>query len=242
MKEEIEKLALEKQKERILELEKENAKLKMEKEALCNRILSLQEGFGKEFDLQNKRIDKLKDELKKIRVAYIYAQVGNVIAGTDIDSLFEKMFGKKENVVIWHDLRENPDDLPDCSHGHTVFNQDLGYRKAKADCKAKILKVIKLWNAREETIHDVSFKDGVQFGYVKGKEESKCPKIGQMEFWEGDTSGIPKGWYICDGRELPKSMLSDKDVADLMDKYGGIPDMRPAKVIIYLGGKNEALA
>jgi hypothetical protein len=59
----------------------------------------------------------------------------------------------------------------------------------------------------------------------------------QMEFWEGDTSGIPKGWYICDGRELPKSVLSDKDVADLMDKYGGIPDMRPAKVIIYLGGK-----
>lgn len=85
---------LEKQKERILELEKENAKLKMEKETLCNRILSLQEGFEKEFDSQNKLIDKLKDELKKIRIAYIYAQVGNVIAGTDIDSLFEKMFGK----------------------------------------------------------------------------------------------------------------------------------------------------
>ena len=116
---------LEKQKKRILELEAENAKLERDNEALCNRILSLQEGFGKEFDLQNKRIDKLKDELKKIRVAYIYAQVGNVIAGTDIDSLFEKMFGKKENVVIWHDLLENPDDLPDCSHGHTVFNQDL---------------------------------------------------------------------------------------------------------------------
>ena len=88
--------ALENTLERIKELEKENAKLKMEKEALCNRILSLQEGFGKEFDLQNKRIDKLKDELKKIRVAYIYAQVGNIIAGTDIDSLFEKMFGGKE--------------------------------------------------------------------------------------------------------------------------------------------------
>ena len=87
---------LEKQKERILELEKENAKLKMEKEALCNRILSLYEGFEKEFDSQNKLIDKLKDELKKIRIAYIYAQVGNVIAGTDIDSLFEKMFGEKD--------------------------------------------------------------------------------------------------------------------------------------------------
>ena len=53
-------------------------------------------GFEKEFDLQNKRIDKLKDELKKIRVAYIHAQVGNVIAGTDIDSLFEKMFREKD--------------------------------------------------------------------------------------------------------------------------------------------------
>ncbi len=25
----------------------------------------------------------------------------------------------------WHDLREDPTDLPNCEHGHTVFNQDL---------------------------------------------------------------------------------------------------------------------
>lgn len=66
-------------------------------------------------------------------------------------------------------------------------------------------------------------------------EGSMKPKIGDIEYLKGDT--VPEGWYICDGRELPKSVLSDKDVADLMDKYGGLPDMRPAKAVIYLGGK-----
>lgn len=53
-----------------------------------------------------------------------------------------------------------------------ILEKDSGYRKAKADCKTKILKVIKLWNAREETIHDVSFKEGVKYGY-KSKHQMR---------------------------------------------------------------------
>jgi len=49
------------------------------------------------------------------------------------------------------------------------------YRKAKSECKAKITKVIKAWSAREEAIHDVSFKDGAEFGYNRAKEEVKAP-------------------------------------------------------------------
>lgn len=51
-----------------------------------------------------------------------------------------------------------------------MFEKDEDYRKAKSECKAKTTKVIKVWSAREEAIHDVSFKDGAEFGYNKANE------------------------------------------------------------------------
>lgn len=71
------KTALEK---RIFELEKENEDLK-------NQI----KGFENDFDYQNKIIDKYKEDLKKLRVAYIQAQVANVISGTDFESILKNI-------------------------------------------------------------------------------------------------------------------------------------------------------
>lgn len=71
------KTALEK---RIFELEKENEDLK-------NQI----KGFENDFDYQNKIIDKYKEDLKKLRVAYIQAQVANVISGTDFESILKSV-------------------------------------------------------------------------------------------------------------------------------------------------------
>ena len=62
------------------------------------------------------------------------------------------------------------------------------YRKAKSECKAKITKVIKAWSAREEAIHDVSFKDGAEFGYNKAMEEMQKSALNSlaeaMETWK----------------------------------------------------------
>ncbi len=39
----------------------------------------------------------------------------------------EKAFlaGLETGELKWHDLIEDPNDLPNCAHGHVVFNQDL---------------------------------------------------------------------------------------------------------------------
>ena len=74
------KTALEK---RIFELEKENEDLK-------NQI----KGFENDFDYQNKVIDKYKEDLKKLRVAYIQAQVANVISGTDFESILKSVYSE----------------------------------------------------------------------------------------------------------------------------------------------------
>ena len=71
------KTALEK---RIFELEKENEDLK-------NQI----KGFENDFDYYNKVIDKYKEDLKKLRVAYIQAQVANVISGTDFETILKSV-------------------------------------------------------------------------------------------------------------------------------------------------------
>lgn len=113
MKQSIEELvdkktALEK---RIFELEKENEDLKKqidcykafeshydeieedakaiakENEDLKNQI----KGFENDFDYQNKVIDKYKEDLKKLRVAYIQAQVANVISGTDFETILKSV-------------------------------------------------------------------------------------------------------------------------------------------------------
>ena len=93
---------------RIAELEKENADLKKsieelveKKTALEKRIFELEKenedlknqikGFENDFDYQNKIIDKYKEDLKKLRVAYIQAQVANVISGTDFETILKNI-------------------------------------------------------------------------------------------------------------------------------------------------------
>ena len=95
-------------KERIAELEKENSDLKAEiglnevtiQEQLKERVKVIKEnedlkkqikGFENNFDYQNKIIDKYKEDLKKLRVAYIQAQVANVISGTDFESILKSV-------------------------------------------------------------------------------------------------------------------------------------------------------
>lgn len=51
-----------------------------------------------------------------------------------------------------------------------MFEKDEDYRKARKESKDKITKVIRVWNAREETLHDEGFKDGADFGYNKANE------------------------------------------------------------------------
>lgn len=46
-----------------------------------------------------------------------------------------------------------------------MFEDKEEYIKARAECKAKITKVIKVWSAEEETIHDVSFQEGAKLGF-----------------------------------------------------------------------------
>ena len=65
---------------RIAELEKENKDLK-------SQIKS----FENDFEYQNKVIDKYKEDLKKLRVAYIQAQVANVISGTDFETILKNI-------------------------------------------------------------------------------------------------------------------------------------------------------
>lgn len=101
--------------ERIAELEKENEelekirseqvillesdltrieRLKSRIEFLGIRIKSLKsqiKGFENDFDYQNKVINKYKEDLKKLRVAYIQASVANVISGTDFESILKSV-------------------------------------------------------------------------------------------------------------------------------------------------------
>ena len=51
-----------------------------------------------------------------------------------------------------------------------MFEKDEDYRKARKESKDRITKVIKVWNAREETLHDASFIKGAEFGYNKANE------------------------------------------------------------------------
>lgn len=86
---------------RLAKLEKENKiseeiiigeqqeinELRKENEELKSQI----KGFENDFVYQNKVIDKYKEDLKKLRVAYIQAQVANVISGTDFESVLESV-------------------------------------------------------------------------------------------------------------------------------------------------------
>lgn len=52
-----------------------------------------------------------------------------------------------------------------------MFEKEADYRLARTKSKSEITKVIHVWSAREETLHDAGFQKGVEFGYNKGKNE-----------------------------------------------------------------------
>lgn len=51
-----------------------------------------------------------------------------------------------------------------------MFEKDEDYKKARKESKDRITKVIKVWSAEEETIHDEGFQRGAEFGYNKANE------------------------------------------------------------------------
>ena len=51
-----------------------------------------------------------------------------------------------------------------------MFEKEADYRKARKESKDRITKVIKVWSAEEETIHDEGFQKGAEFGYNKANE------------------------------------------------------------------------
>lgn len=69
------------------EIEEDAKAIAKENEDLKNQI----KGFENDFDYQNKVIDKYKEDLKKLRVAYIQAQVANVISGTDFETILKSV-------------------------------------------------------------------------------------------------------------------------------------------------------
>lgn len=69
------------------EIEEDAKAIAKENEDLKNQI----KGFENDFDYQNKVIDKYKEDLKKLRVAYIQAQVANVISGTDFETILKNI-------------------------------------------------------------------------------------------------------------------------------------------------------
>ena len=52
-----------------------------------------------------------------------------------------------------------------------MFEKEADYRKARKESKDRITKVIKVWSAEEETIHDEGFQKGAEFGYKLAHEE-----------------------------------------------------------------------
>ena len=51
-----------------------------------------------------------------------------------------------------------------------MFEKDEDYKKARKESKDRITKVIKVWSAREETLHDEGFQKGAEYGYNKANE------------------------------------------------------------------------
>ena len=51
-----------------------------------------------------------------------------------------------------------------------MFEKDEDYKKARKESKDRITKVIKVWGAREETLHDEGFQKGAEYGYNKANE------------------------------------------------------------------------
>ena len=88
-----------------------------------------------------------------------------------------------------------------------MFEKDEDYRKARKESKHRITEVIKVWSAREETLHDEGFQKGAEFGYNKANEwhypsKGECPKeykdILICFLTEDDMKDCVRGWYEYD--------------------------------------------
>ena len=77
-----------------------------------------------------------------------------------------------------------------------MFEKDEDYRKARKESKDRITKVIKVWSAREEALHDEGFQKGAEFGYNKANE------------WH----------YVKDG-DLPNKELEEKQLLVRVRNY-----------------------
>ena len=78
-----------------------------------------------------------------------------------------------------------------------MFEDREEYIKAKAESKAKITKVIKIWNAREETIHDVAFQGGTKLGF------QLCAKA-RLNVTSISDCPIKDEWHYVANDDLPK--------------------------------------
>lgn len=125
-----------------------------------------------------------------------------------------------------------------------MFEKDDDYYKARKESKDSITKVIKVWNGREEAIHDGGFEKGAEFGYDKANEWHfpskgelpKCDEETQLMFYvnyyyevDGETKIRKRtvlGYY-------KKSFLSD-DVKLFVEKSRGYEDEHlPQDVIAW---------
>ena len=88
-----------------------------------------------------------------------------------------------------------------------MFEKDEDYRKARKESKDRITEVIKVWSAREETLHDEGFQKGAEFGYNKANEwhypsKGEYPKeykdILICFLTEDDMKDCVRGWYEYD--------------------------------------------
>ena len=92
--------------------------------------------------------------------------------------------------------------------GVNMIEKDDDYRKARKVSKDEITKVIKVWSAREETLHDEGFKNGAEFGYNKAKEDADKMKSQFLELCNLKDMRIAKlekanEWHYVKDGDLP---------------------------------------
>ena len=81
-----------------------------------------------------------------------------------------------------------------------MFEKDEDYRKARKESKDRITKVIKVWSAREETLHDEAFLAGAEFGYNKANEwhyvkDGDLPKENKLYFVVIKDNGLAIAYF-----------------------------------------------
>ena len=106
-----------------------------------------------------------------------------------------------------------------------MFEKDDDYYKARKESKDRITKVIKVWNGKEEAIHDGGFQKGVEFGYNKANEwhyvkNGGFPKDGEtvlvcrddMQIWTGNRHSKRENSYFWYIHNLHGVLYKDSDI------------------------------